>query len=525
MAEGDIMPADDSGQQTAAAESEGPNVSMGAAKAKVAKPKSKRKKRSKRKPLEHASDLPPLQAVMEAPNSVRQKEALRIFGFAVEQHRIGNLDDALRGYARTLSLDPGMVDAYNNLGVALRAQGKYVAAVAAYQRALAIRPDNPGVYSNMGNALREIGLLRQAREAHRRAIDLAPESAEAVYNLGLVYRDMGRSKDALECFEQVIAVKPDYVECRWDRALLYLNTGDLPRGFKEYEWRWRLDRSPPRDLPQPRWDGSDIAGKTILVHQEQGFGDMIQFVRYVPLLKERGAEVIVECQPELARLFASVSGVSKVVATGGAIPPFDVYVPMLSLGHVLGTTVETIPASIPYLAPPEVHNIHLPAPVGQLKVGICWAGKPSHRNDRNRSVGLDYFQDLAGVPGVAFYSLQKGETAGDLESQSCEALISDLGPRLQDFADTASVISQLDLVISVDTSVVHLAGALGRPVWAAIPHAGDWRWLKGRDDSPWYPTLRLFRQEKVGDWDGVFMRIREALAEVARNKQRGGGAR
>lgn len=446
------------------------------------------------------------------PPSKREIEAQRLFALATEHHRQGRLDEAIAGYTRVLAYQPAHPDAYNNLGVALRVRGKFAAAVACYRRALGIRPDNSGTWSNLGNVLRDLGRLEEAVAAHQRAVSLAPRSAEAVYNLGLVLKDMGQTDTAIACFVRTLEINPEHVDCHWDRALTHLMRGDLERGFAEYEWRWRRPDSPPRGFPQPLWDGSDLEGRTLLLHQEQGLGDTIQFVRYAPMIKERGATVIVECQPELARLFSGAPGVDMVAIRGGPLPAFDTFAPMMSLGRIFGTTLETIPAPIPYLFAPDLHSAHLAvAPGTRLNVGIAWAGKPTHRNDRNRSCPFFHFIELMDTPGVAFYSLQKGERAADLRDAACEALVADAGAVLHDLLDTAAVVEQLDLVITVDTALAHLAGAMGRAVWVLLPYVPDWRWLMGRDDSPWYPTLRLFRQERPGDWAGVFLRVREAL--------------
>ena len=458
---------------------------------------------------------------------MREREALRIFTLAADLHRQGRLEDAVLGYGRALSLNPRMADAYNNLGVALRAQKKFRAAAAAYHRSLAYRPDNAGVYSNLGNALRDANLMDESIAAHRRAVELTGGSVESRYNLALALRDAGDLERAMAGFDEVLSLQPDHIDCHWDRALALLVTGDLKWGFEEYEWRWKLDRSPPRQYPQPRWDGTALKGRTLLVHQEQGFGDMLQFVRYLPILKASypNSTVILECQPELARLFSGLRGADRVVVQGGTLPPFDVHIPLLSLPRIFSTTLETIPAQVPYLAPPEMHSILVPGPADQLKVGLVWAGKPSHRNDRNRSVSFERFLPLLGVGDVSFFSLQKGEPARDREAMACDALIGDLGGRFQDFADTAAAIAQLDLVIGVDTAVVHLAGALGKPAWVLVPFSPDWRWLLDRVDSPWYPSLRLFRQSRPGEWDDVFVRVREALAEASRNRRRAASAR
>lgn len=448
----------------------------------------------------------------EAELSQQEREALRVFAIASDNHRRGRMDDAMRGYARALTLNPSIPDVYNNLGVALRSQGKLEAAVACYRRSLALRGNNPGVYSNMGNALREMGRMDVALASHQQAVKMAPKSPEAVYNLGLVLRDLGKPDQALKCFDKSLSFRDSYVDCHWDKSLCLLQLGNLVDGFKEYEWRWKLDRNQPRKYDKPLWDGFDLKGQTILVHHEQGFGDMIQFVRYVPILKEMGARVLVECQPELIRLFSTVDGIDKVIMRGSPLPPFDTYIPMLSIPRVLQTTLETVPATVPYLKAPAHGNLTLPQD-GTLKIGIAWAGKPSHKNDRNRSADLRPFVDMMGLPGATFYSLQKGPRQADIQDYACEALITDLGNRFEDFADTAAVVSQLDLVITVDTAVAHLAGALNIPVWVMIPFNSDWRWLIGRNDSPWYPSMRLFRQERPGTWDHIFFEIRKALQE------------
>lgn len=446
---------------------------------------------------------------------LREREAIRVFALASDHHRNGRLDDAIRGYARALALNPNIPDAYNNMGVALRALGKLEAAIACYQRSLSMRPKNAGVYSNMGNALRELGRLEAAAASLQQAIRLAPGNPEAVYNLGLVLRDIGQPDKAMQCFDAVLKARPDHVECRWDRALSLLLEGDYQKGFAEYEWRWKLRRSPPRGFKQPLWDGKPFQGKTLLLHHEQGYGDMIQFIRYVPMVKKLGGTVIVECQAELARLFATLDGIDKVVIRGAPLPKFDVYAPLLTLAKIMGTTIKTVPTAVPYLKPPELRTVHLPVvDRRQFKVGIAWAGRPTHRNDRNRSCPFTHFAELMGLPNVTFFSLQKGDATEDLRKYACDALVMDVGQQLEDFADTAAVLQQLDLVICVDTAVAHLAGALARPVWVVLPQAGDWRWMRDGETTPWYPTMRLFRQKTRSDWDDVFAAVRQRLRDA-----------
>ncbi len=448
---------------------------------------------------------------------LRETEASRLFALAVERHRHGNLEDAVRGYVRALALDPKAADVYNNLGVALRAQGKGEAAVACYKRSLALRPGDAGAYSNMGNALCELGRLAEAEESLLKALELTPDLPGLHYNLGLVLRNKGQSEDSLACFDRALELNPNFVDCRWDRALGLLRRGDYGRGFNEYEWRMKLLESPIRRFPQPLWDGGALGGGAILLHQEQGYGDMIQFSRYAALVKKRGGPdctVLLECEPALVRLLSSAQGVDKAVIAGSDLPAFDAYAPLLSLPKILAPDLNYIPNNTPYLHAPELHNMHLPMPLESgLKVGFAWAGKPSHKNDAKRSVDFERFLDLMGAPEISFFSLQKGAAAEGLTGKGCAALCADIGGRCQDFADTACALEQLDLVVTVDTALAHLAGALGIPVWVLLPYVADWRWLEGRDDSPWYPSARLFRQGRPGDWDGVFDDVAQALRE------------
>ena len=280
-------------------------------------------------------------------------EAARLFALASEHHRRGELAAALQGYANTVRHDRRHANAYNNMGVALRSMGKPEAAVACYDRALAFNPASAGTHSNLGNTLRELGRYALAATHHREAVKLAPQSAEAFYNLGLVLRDVGQLDDALTCFEKCLAIRSDHPDCLWDRALTLLMMGDFGRGFPAYEARWNLARTPKRRFRHPIWDGSDLDGRTIVLHHEQGFGDMIQFVRYVPLVAERGGVVVLEVQPQLSRLLEGVRGVGRLVSDAQVVDEADVSAPLMSLPRILGTTLETIPADVPYLAAPE----------------------------------------------------------------------------------------------------------------------------------------------------------------------------
>ena len=456
--------------------------------------------------------------------SMRKREAARLFTMACENHRRDRLDEAVRGYSRALTLNPAAPDVYSNLGVALRAQGKHAAAIVCYRRSLALKPGNAAVYSNMGNAFRDLGKLDQAATAHQQALKHAPNSVPALYNMGLALRDLGRIDVALGFFDKVIKVQPNHGACRWDRALALLLRGDYAQGFSELEWRWKLPSITAPTFKQKQWAGESLKGKVLFVAQEPGFGEAIQMARYLPLLAAQGATVIVECAPELGRLFSAMPAVEEVHIEGAGAPDFDVWVPAGSLPRLFGTTVETVPYKGPYVSAPELHGIHLPSPLDDaFKVGVVWSGSSAHTSNDDRSVVLEDVLGLLGVPGVTFYSLQKGDEANHARDIACDPILADMGNLLDDFADTAAAISQLDLVITVDTATAHLAGAMGKPVWILLPKACGWRWMQDRADSPWYPTARLFRQTKQGDWSGVLAMVRASLAELLKRHNQGNG--
>jgi len=422
---------------------------------------------------------------------------------------LGRLHEAEQSYTQALLLRPEYAEAHMNLGNVLHAQGKPEEARAHYQQACALRSDYVEAHVNHGNLLQGQGRFDEAVAAYGRALALRPHHAETLVNLGTVFEVQQNDTEAVACYERALAARPDYAEAHINLALNRTRRGDFEQGLPGYEWRRKLGdfQSPVRQFAQPQWCGEPLSGARILLHAEQGLGDSIQCLRYVPLVAAAGGLVIVEVPGSLLRLAAGVPGIANLVAFGEKLPEFAWHCPLMSLPLACGTTMETIPAQTPYLQPPKTTpRTWLPG----LRVGLVWAGNERHRNDGRRSIPLRLLQPLLATEGVTFYSLQVGRAAAQL----CEmdGRIVDLTPWITDLADTAGLIAELDLVITVDTAVAHLAGALGHRVWILLCTHADWRWMKDRLDSPWYPTARLFRQENSGDWGGVVRSLRAALA-------------
>jgi Tfp pilus assembly protein PilF len=443
------------------------------------------------------------------------------FNLGVLLQKMGQLESAAECYRRTVQLRPDYVPAWCNLGVALRDAGRIAEAIESLREARRLQPDSISALNNLGNALRSALRYEEAVDTLREALVHDPGNPGIYENLGNALRETGRVGEAEAALRQALRLRPDFAEAHWDLAFALLLQGDFTRGFEEYEWRWRLADFPSRNFTAPLWEGQDLSGRTLLVHAEQGAGDAIQFVRLVRALAARGARVILECSRALTPLFASVQGATAVVCKGEPLPPFDFYIPLLSLPHRLGLTLESIPDSTPYLCPPpERPATPLPPArpgTGPFKVGLAWQGNPRQKNDRQRSLAPELLEPLLRVSGAAFYGLQVPPAPAPLGPKpAAEKFYSHkivpLSPLIHDYADTAHFIMQLDLVITVDTSVAHLAGALGRPVWVLLPYAPCWRWLQDRLDTPWYPSMRLFRQSSPGNWTGL---IKEAGAALA----------
>jgi len=376
--------------------------------------------------------------------------------------------------------------------------------------ALAKDPDHADARNNFGNILTCLGKPQEGVAEIERARDIDAENPDYLVNLGGAQQAAGNLVAALNSFKTAISIDPNHADAHWNRGLARLLGGDLAAGFADYEWRWRLPEFHPRHQNIPAWGGGGLHNLTLLIHSEQGYGDTIQLIRYGSLLSEQGTRVILETHAPLRRLMQSAPGVDQVLVRGESLPDVDLQVPILSLPHFCATTLDTVPASIPYLRPPadEAMNFGDGVHGADTRVGIVWSGRPSHKNDRNRSCSLSYFRPLGQIPGVRLFSLQIGGKDAELDGDD----IVDLSPLLEDFAATASAIAGLDLIVSVDTAVAHLAGAMGKPCWLLLPFAPDWRWLLDRDDSPWYPSLHLFRQERPGDWSVVMKRVIDKLA-------------
>ena len=401
---------------------------------------------------------------------------------------------------------PNEAELHFSRGTALNALGQHEGAWAAFTHAIALNPDHAASWLNMGNAAADLDDLAAAETLYRTAIRLDPALAEAQASLGYILTAQGRLLEAMATCEAAIRVRPDFAQAHWNRAIATLLSGDLPNGFREYEWR-KLHARYGADFPslpgQP-WDGSDPAGRTILVRAEQGFGDAIHFARYLPLIQATGGNPILLCSPALSHLIASMQGIQAATPTD-PLPAYDAWIDQASLPGIFGTALDSIPAPAGYLRadPKRVQAWRARLPPGR-KVGIAFAGNPKHQNDRRRSIPRNQVGKLPAIPGLSFVNLHHGEAAVDLG-------LPDLTPWMTDYAETAALIETLDLLVSVDTSVAHLAGALGKPVWIMLPHAPDWRWLLDRTDCPWYDTARLFRQPSPGDWASVLTQTLQEL--------------
>lgn len=431
-------------------------------------------------------------------------------------------EDAIGAYraATVLAADPSPADMLNNMGVALERLERRDEAVALIRSAALIRPDSPAIHDNLGNALLGTARAEEAEACHRKALALGAKGAETWSNLGNSLHRQGRLDEADAAYRRAIQINPGGAKFHTNLALNLLLSGRMEEGWREYEWRWRDHPNLPPYLIERGWTGealpSDLpAGGTLLLQAEQGYGDTLQFVRYVPLLKAQGVtRVVLACQPELVRLMETAPGLDQVVGETGPLPPFDKAVTLLSLPGLLSGF--PTPQDVPYLSVPKGVRAALPkGPAGALKVGLAWAGRPTHGDDWNRSIPAPMLDPILAVPGVTFYSLQRGAVGPRLGRPPADRLV-EAADLCADFCDTAAMLKALDLIISVDTAVVHLAGALGKPVWVLLPTVPDFRWRMEGDETEWYPAFRLFRRKSGQGWEAPVARVAEALrARVA----------
>jgi len=467
--------------------------------------------------MEHTPDAP----------QAGHAEALALLEQARLARQEGRLEQAERACRRAIELDPRSAEAHWKLGAIQRERGDPGTAETTLRRALAVAPENLEVLLNLGTTLCALDRPAEALEFVARATRVAPGAAIAHANAGLTLAQCGREEEAVEAYARAVGLRPDYAEARWNMAQLLLGLGRFEQGWQMFEARWQLAKyARQRPLPAcPQWSGEDLRGKRLFVHSEQGFGDTMQFLRYVELAAERGAEVILHVRPELRNIAATVRGVARLGILGEPVPECDYACPVMSLARGFGTALETIPRNVPYLtaseAAVEAWRRRLD-PAATVNVGLVWSsgissglGKGFVESAVARSLPLAALAALGAVRGARFYSLQKGPPAAEADAAPAAMRLRNWSAELRDFVDTAALIRALDLVVTVDTSIAHLAGALGAPVWVLVNVPSSWRWLRNREDSPWYPTMRLFRQASPGDWRAPVAGVGAALAALA----------
>ena len=431
---------------------------------------------------------------------------------------LGKHEEAVASFHRAVEIKPDYAEAHYNIGNVLSDSGKHEDAIASYHRALAIKPDYAEAHNNTGNALKNLDKREEAVASYRRALETNPDYADAHYNLGMVLKNLGKYEEAVGSYRRVLEITPDFADAHNNLAMTLLRIGDFDAGWEEFEWRWETApyKNTKRNFAQPLWLGEEtLKGRTILLHSEQGFGDTIQFSRFAKMVSDRGARVILEVPRPLLGLMGTLDGVARLVEKGNVLPDFDCHCPLLSLPLALKIDIHSIPAATPHFGSDAAHIASWRKRLGartKPRVGLVWSGRSDHLNDHNRTIALTDMLPLL-AEGVQWISLHKEIRISDADLLVSRKDITHFGDQLEDFSDTAALIELVDLVISVDTSVAHLAGALGKPVWVLLPFSPDWRWLLDREDSPWYPTARLFRQPKIGDWASVISRVNHELAE------------
>ncbi|NWF97982.1 MAG: tetratricopeptide repeat protein [Nitrospirae bacterium] len=431
----------------------------------------------------------------------------------------GLLEEAIKFYEKALNFNQNAVNTAIDLGNLIRKKGKLDEAICFFQNLIDKNPQNPVVYINMAVIFQEKGLLDEAFKYYNKALEINPNVAEGYNNLALAFIEKGLYEEALSNLEKSLQLKPSLASAHFNLAMLLLLKNNFSKGWEEYEWRWKTSdfKSIKFNYSQPLWDGSDKNGRIILLHAEQGLGDTIHFMRYIKLVIEKNMEVIFRCPKELISLAKYSFPEVKIIPFEESLPDFEVHCPLMSLPLILKTTIDSIPAQIPYISVDSSLINFWTEKIkdnSNLKIGIAWSGNPKYKRDKQRSCSLKNFLEILKIKPISFYSLQKGSGSEQVKELPEEINLIDFTEEIKDFSDTAAIIQNLDLIISVDTAVAHLAGAMGKPVWTMLPFVPDWRWMLDREDSPWYPTMRLFRQQSIDNWNSVIIRIKKELEAI-----------
>ncbi|MGD1804113.1 tetratricopeptide repeat protein [Dapis sp. BLCC M126] len=435
--------------------------------------------------------------------------------------KTGKIDLEIAYHQKVINLNPNNYKTHLGLAIALKKQKKLEQAIVHNQRAIELKPNDASAWHNLGLIFKIQGNIPEVIRSYQKSLEIQPNNVHIYYSWGNILKEQGNLTEAKVLYEKCLELNPNHINAHFARGFILLKQGNFLAGFSEYEWRYQREDYITRNFAEPVWDGSDFSGKTLLIYTEQGLGDSIQFIRYIPLVKKLGDRVIVECnQSGLKFLFTTVSEIDEIFVEGEKLLDFDLQVSLMSLPRIFQTTLETIPAEIPYLSVPKSIEFPIPlTPEKNLKVGICWQTNSTTETSQIRSCSVEYLQEIINIDTVNFYILQKEVSPQDLEWLNSRTKIYNLGSSFNNLADTAAAIKQLDLVITIDTVIAHLAGALGKPVWVMLNFDSDWRWLTNREDSPWYPTMRLFRQPKIEDWDSVFVEVKQALIEFIESQQ------
>ncbi len=465
--------------------------------------------------LRHNDNRQAARAEFEKALEIDPDHEAATFALAERLDDEGAFDEVISRLERLAKARPDAARVPLTLANFLRKYGRLEEAIAQWRSGLAKAPQWDDSWRDLGLGLEHLNRTEEAADAYRQAVQAAPENTENHRYLGSALQDAGQLDEALESYGQAVETDPENAEAHWGCFWVRALRGEFPKAWDDYEWRWKLRNrtTPELDDSAPLWEGGDLTGQTFFLRAEQGYGDTIQTIRYAPVLAEMGATVKVGCPPALARLFGDAPGVSEIITGNARKVSFHSHQAMFSLPRILGTTLENIPGTGPYLTAPAPDGLELPATTGVFRIGLTWHGSGSQSPDR-RSVPFGQLLPLLGQEQTMFFSLQLGDAANDPARAGIESKLADLSPLMDDFASTAALIEQLDLVITIDTAVAHLAGALGKPTWLLLSAAPDWRWLLGRNDSPWYPPMRLFRQAKLGDWSEPLARLREELART-----------